>query len=1278
MKPARILLVGFLVSLCTVILEAQAVGTKLVYPGKQWAAKKPEQVGLDAKKLKELSDYAGGFGCVVRHGFMVYTWGDASRRKDVASAVKPVYTHFLLKAIEEGKIKNLDELVSKYEPRLKSLNKNLDYKDRRITWRHLCNQISCYGVQEQPARAFDYNDYNMALLFDTLFLKVYGATWETVDRDVLHSKLTGVLQCQDNPTFMAFGSGNRPGRLAISPRDFARFGLLYLRKGIWAGRRLISVEHAVKAPASPLSVSSPRTKGKGAEMIAGQRSIGGGNNQCDHNGSYSNAWWVNGIGRDGRRNWPDVPNDVYGCFGHGDIRAMVVMPSLDLIVCWNDTKIEASKMVNHALKLLAEAVVSNPKRAASNSPQKSVGNVGSRGKNFGDRAGVMWEYLEWSVENISYSGNPFDVRATVNFSHTASGGKRTTEMFYDGNGAWRFRFTGTRTGKWTFKTSSDVPALNGHTGSVTVAENADRSIRGFLTHVGNKYAIQVKDDTDLRGYLFNVYMSRVEHPAFLDDFGSDIKQVETKASAYLEEALANGFEIIFVHVNSNWFKFGTRKHSEHNSENPDPLAFRVLETIIKTTHASGGRVHIWAWGDESRKWTPRGVPGGINGEADRRLQRYIAARLGPLPGWTMGYGFDLHEWTNADALNVWADYLHEHMGWQHLLCARGYRLDGSNNINSYDGFGRDVPLATTRHGPQSYQEIVEDLSSDPTRPHLYEERHSYKREGFNLDMDGTRRLLWWESMAGGMGGFFGFYPDSPHPYPNPEQLRTHYTFWHTKKRFRSGMQRINSLTSGGYVLRVPSKTHYVFYNENTSSIRMDLSNMAGVQPRIVVDTKKEYDEIETGTLSSKEHIWKAPYRSDWAIAVGNFGEDNKAVNSPKDSVEQIGPRRGQIIVDGEHPQWLRRRGVGPFFMCGPGDPEDFLYRGKLKPDGTRDGDQMELIEKMKGTGANCIYLMAVRSHGGDGDKTHNPFVDNDPRKGINSKVLAQWEAWFRQMDENGIIIYLFFYDDSARPWNTGDVVGKAERDFIHTIVDRFEHHKNLIWCVAEEYQEAFSARRVRNIAAEIRTADDYNHVIAVHKLSGLDFSEFADEPNIDQFAVQHNLSSAEELHQGMVSAWKRAKGRYSLNMSEAADYGTAKEARRKSWACAMGGAYVMILGMDIATTAKSDLEDCGRLVRFFESTNFNQMSPHDELRFAGTKYVLAQPGRSYIAYAPELQGKIGLKNTRAGMYEFRWFDCVTGKEITQEEVKVTDGDQRWDKPSGIGNELAVYIRRTGK
>jgi len=48
--------------------------------------------------------------------------------------------------------------------------------------------------------------------------------------------------------------------------------------------------------------------------------------------------------------------------------------------------------------------------------------------------------------------------------------------------------------------------------------------------------------------------------------------------------------------------------------------------------------------------------------------------------------------------------------------------------------------------------------------------------------------------------------------------------------------------------------------------------------------------------------------------------------------------RGQIIVRPGQPTWLRRNGGGSVFLCGPGDPEGFLYRGRRRADGTRDGE----------------------------------------------------------------------------------------------------------------------------------------------------------------------------------------------------------------------------------------------------------------------------------------------------------------------------------------------------
>ena len=344
--------------------ELPADEVEAVTPGKTWAKMRPDDAGLDGAKLAEFSKFVGGHGCVVRHGYLVHTWGNVSRRADVASACKPLYSHLLFKAVEDDRIESLDEKVICWEPRLQKINEQLDFKDAKIAWRHFANQTSCYQLVEHPGAAFDYNDWQMALFWDTLFLKVYGTTYGRVDEQVFHAVLTDRIGCQDNPTMLAFGANNRPGRVGISVRDFARFGLLYLRKGNWHGKQLISREHATMAVSSPLPNSIPRADCKGAEMIPGQRSVGSlekPDNQTDHFGSYSWLWWINGVDRGGTRFWPDAPHDTYGAFGHGGPRAMWVIPSLDIVVSYNDAKIRGwysgeKSPTNQAMKWLVASV----------------------------------------------------------------------------------------------------------------------------------------------------------------------------------------------------------------------------------------------------------------------------------------------------------------------------------------------------------------------------------------------------------------------------------------------------------------------------------------------------------------------------------------------------------------------------------------------------------------------------------------------------------------------------------------------------------------------------------------------------------------------------------------------------------------------------------------------------------------------------------------------------------------------------------------------------------
>ncbi len=363
--------VTFCIALLLLLLLQRVSADEPVYPGATWETRAPGEVGLDATRLRALAARVGGRGCVVRHGSMVFTWGDVSKRGDVASAAKPWYAHFLFRAIEDGKIADVDERVSRREPRLATINADLEHKDAAITWRHLANQTSCYQLVERPGTAFAYNDWQMALLWDTLFVKVYGATYADVDEKVLRPLLADPLGCEDRPTMMAFGTGDRPGRLAVSVRDFARFGLLYLRGGRWKGRQLISREHARLAVSSPLPNSIPRAGTEAAEMIPGQRSIGSRrvpDNQTDHMGSYSWLWWTNGVDREGERHWPDAPVDAYGAFGHGGRRAMVVLPSLDLIISWNDSDVRGRDAENEVLRMLVAAVVASDADPADADP----------------------------------------------------------------------------------------------------------------------------------------------------------------------------------------------------------------------------------------------------------------------------------------------------------------------------------------------------------------------------------------------------------------------------------------------------------------------------------------------------------------------------------------------------------------------------------------------------------------------------------------------------------------------------------------------------------------------------------------------------------------------------------------------------------------------------------------------------------------------------------------------------------------------------------------------
>ena len=351
---------AFLIAgLIAIPLDASA--SEAVFPGQEWETAAPEEAGLDEAVLDELAEHVGGRGCVVRHGRLVYSWGDAAAPGDVASALKPVLSTLLFFAIQDDLLDGPEDPVSAHVPGLTELDPETD---GRITWKHLAQQTSGYGLEEGPGEAYSYNDYALALYYDALMDEVFEAHGD----EVLSQHLGEPLQFQDPYTFEAFGPDDRPGRLAISVRDFARFGQLILHQGQWDGEQLLDSAYVEEMLETILPADTPVTSGQEADMLDGQRTIGGSRTITEVGpGFYSYNWWRNGVDRDGNRLYVDGPEDLILAGGHGGRRNLFVFPSHGLVVVWNDSHIDdhddspgnPDTMSNQAVRLIMAAVNSD-------------------------------------------------------------------------------------------------------------------------------------------------------------------------------------------------------------------------------------------------------------------------------------------------------------------------------------------------------------------------------------------------------------------------------------------------------------------------------------------------------------------------------------------------------------------------------------------------------------------------------------------------------------------------------------------------------------------------------------------------------------------------------------------------------------------------------------------------------------------------------------------------------------------------------------------------------
>lgn len=410
---------------------------------------------------------------------------------------------------------------------------------------------------------------------------------------------------------------------------------------------------------------------------------------------------------------------------------------------------------------------------------------------------------------------------------------------------------------------------------------------------------------------------------------------------------------------------------------------------------------------------------------------------------------------------------------------------------------------------------------------------------------------------------------------------------------------------------------------------------------------------------------------------------------------------GQIIAVGKNPGYLKYNGGGTAFLCGPDNPEDFLFLGDLNADGTRsNGPQQLIIDRMAEAGVNAFHFQMFRMRRcnikDEGDDRHSPFVNFDPAQPLNEAMLDQWDGWISRMEKHGIVIHLEFYNDATDVEMMGwklDENGELhphEKRFFEGIVNRFKHHRNIIWGIEESLNKLPRTRtpHFMKLSELIARVDVHNHPI-VHSFVTPDTTERdfgADQIMSDEYAGDPYIRIATWLHvlphgddyEAQHQAYLKYAGidtdRFILMKNETERHPrTQPQSRRYMWSCAMTGMHTLEAGHNPLRTPEL-LADDGRIVQFMEQTDFYAMRSHDELAHGSTNWVLGDKD-SYIAYTYNYSGPMGIKGVAAGTYDLKWFDTVNGNTVNQPGVAVASRDVTWNKPDSFGSEIALYIKR---
>ncbi|MHC4696553.1 MAG: serine hydrolase [Planctomycetota bacterium] len=246
----------FAVVLLLALVCVVHAGTR--YPGETWLMyATPEEAGFSAKKLEKAKKYwesiPSAAAMVVYDGAVVTAWGDIERRFLLHSARKSLMSGLYGIHVDAGSIdvsKTLKQLrINDKNPRLNAKEKKakiIDLLRARSGVYHLAAAES--SQTPKPARGayapgthWCYNNWDFNALCTIIEQETGIKVFEEFDKRFADPLAMQDYRPRDGIYQFERDKSIHPAyHFRMSARDMARFGLLYLRKGDWAGNRILS------------------------------------------------------------------------------------------------------------------------------------------------------------------------------------------------------------------------------------------------------------------------------------------------------------------------------------------------------------------------------------------------------------------------------------------------------------------------------------------------------------------------------------------------------------------------------------------------------------------------------------------------------------------------------------------------------------------------------------------------------------------------------------------------------------------------------------------------------------------------------------------------------------------------------------------------------------------------------------------------------------------------------------------------------------------------------